>query len=87
MRWRSQQIDLTPEEIDRLWPLTEQARPYIGRFRQTGSDRPTALFASIRRAVEEVAASHGFTNCQTAWKRDGATLSVWVQWQEEDTAP
>jgi hypothetical protein len=86
MRWRHEQIDLTPEEIERLLTLVREMRPHMERFRlkRPSLDKyPKALFDSLRDAVQEIVASRGFTNSGTGWSSDGETVSVSVHWPNE----
>jgi hypothetical protein len=86
MRWRHEQIDLTPEEIERLLPLVRETRPHMERFhlkRPSPDEYPEALFDSLRDAVQEIVASRGFTYCRTGWSSDGETVSVSVHWPAE----
>jgi hypothetical protein len=88
MRWRHQHIDLRPEEIERLLPLVNRSKHKIGRLWRN-DPQAGAFFDSLRETVLGIATAHGFdtAKCQTGWKWDGGTVSVWVQWQEEDAAP
>ena len=92
MRWQRQQIDITPEEMDRVLSLLQQAFPQGFQLEQASPEDREEVVDFLREkvyvVVREIAASHGFTtsNCQIGWTADERTVSVWAQWQEEDPA-
>ena len=90
MRWQRQQVDLTPEEMDRLLSLLQQAIPQGFPLEEAEEVEEVLdfLHEKVNVVVREIAASHGFTppNYQIGWKRDENTVTVWAQWQEEDPA-